>query len=208
MEQELSRPYRREDHENACPCKLCVTFDIAFAMQETGATGYDLPRLHANVTRQRERKLNWNLPDGHCLLCGGTAFNTWAIKDHYEIPRHNTKEVLDRTAARFYTSLLLHKDGAMFAVYKSYVERSRGWATLPFQEAKRRFIEWASQLMDLSPAKCIGVASRDIGDWVEIRLGYTELVEENREQRIARFIREAGEGRAQTSAGAGATGQV
>jgi hypothetical protein len=181
--------YRREDHDNACPCKLCVTFDIAFAMQETGAEGYRLEGLHSYITRRRNQKLNWELPDGHCILCGGTSFSAWHLGQHFEIHQHNTQA----KDGKWFTSLLLHKEGAMFAVYRQFVERQGGWGKLPYDQAKARFIQWASHMMDLNPYTCVGYASRDIGDWIELRLGYTQLVEETREQRIERYAREARE---------------
>lgn len=181
--------YDRSAHPNACPCKLCVTFDIAYACQETGATGRDLPAYHAYVTAQREKKLNWNLPDDHCILCGGSAMNAWAIGQHYQLARHNEQN----QNGKFYTSLLLHKDGPLIAVYRQFVAREGGWGKMPFDQAKARFTNWVAQLLDLLPEKAVGYASRDIGDWIEIRMGFTELVEENYEQRIERYRRTAGD---------------
>ena len=180
--------YSREAHPNACPCKLCVTFDIAFAVQENSAQGLQLDFYHAYLTTQRSKKLNWDLPDGHCILCGGTAMDAWHIGQHYEMKRFNEK-VMD---GKSFTSLLLHKDGPMIAVYKQFVAREGGWGKMPFDQAKARFTNWACQLSDLLPEKCIGYASRDIGDWIELRLGFTELVEENYEQRIERYRRAGG----------------
>jgi hypothetical protein len=179
--------YRREDHDHACPCKLCVTFDIVYAMQETGndfSAWADLPGF---LTRERSKKLNWDLPPGHCLVCGGTVLWAWNLGEHYQIARHNTQE----KDGKFYTSLMLHVGGPMYAVYRTYLVKTGGWGKLGPVESKKRFLTWASHLMDLSPEKCIGVASKDHGDWLEVRLGYTELVEENREQRIERYVRDA-----------------
>lgn len=197
MATELSLPYRREDHENACPCKLCVAFDIAYMAQTSGeqwASSVSAQGVFDWITRERSKKLNWDVPSDHCILCGGTRMDAWTLKDHYEIHRHNEQE----KDGRFYSSLLLHKDGSMFAVYKQYVEKSGGWDKIPFKDAKTRFVKWACQLMDLLPAKCTErFAARDIGDWIELRLEFTELVEETREQRIERYVREAGKGRDQ-----------
>jgi len=179
--------YKREDHDNACPCKLCVTFDIVFAMQETGNTFSTWADLPGFLTREREKKLNWDLPAGHCLVCGGTVLWAWHLGEHYQIARHNTQE----KDGKVYTSLMLHKGGPMYAVYSEYIRKEGGWGKLGPVESKRRFLTWASHLMDLLPEKCIGVASRDHGDWLEVRLGYTELVEENRDQRIERYARES-----------------
>lgn len=179
--------YNREDHDHACPCKLCVTFDIVYAMQETGLTFEGWSDLPGFLTRERSKKLNWDLPEGHCLVCGGTVLWAHNLGEHYQIARFNTKEV----DGKFYTSLMLHVGGPMYGVYREYLNKDRGWGKLPPAEAARRFRTWASHLMDLSPEKCIGVASKDHGDWMEIRLGYTELVEENRDQRIERYAREA-----------------
>lgn len=180
-------PYRREDHVNACPCKLCVTFDIAYAAERNLVSLDQWRDLVGFLTREREKKLNWDLPPDHCLICGGTTLSAWSMGEHYQLARHNTQE----KDGKFYTSLMLHVGGPMYAVYHTYIQKTGGWGKLGPVESKRRFIQWASHLMDLSPEKCIGVASKDHGEWLEVRLGYTELVEENRAQRIDRYRRDA-----------------
>jgi hypothetical protein len=175
--------YDRSAHEASCPCNYCIGFDIAFAKQEgLRAEQWQPEGLYNWLRNQRQKKLNWDLPDGHCLICGGTTIHAWYIKDHYEIKRYNTVE----KDGKFYTSMMIHKDSPIYAVYLRYVKREGLFAKQGYAESYQIFKVWVSQLLDLSPANCIGFASREHEDWIEIRLGFTKLVEETFEDRLAK----------------------
>jgi hypothetical protein len=162
----------RSAHEASCPCKLCVTFDVELAKQEGLRT--DLWRqsgLEQWIAKQRLKDLNWNLPVAHCILCGGSSLRSSTVMEHYEHKRWNEKEV----QGRIYTSLLVHKTGWQIASYKSFLALGRQSVT-----------DWACNYLDLSPLPCIGIASKEHEEWVEIRLGFIHLQVEDYEQRLAR----------------------
>lgn len=162
--------YDRSAHIAACPCKLCVTFDVLLAQSEGLRT--DLWRdLPGYVTTQRNRDLNWDLEPGHCILCGGFTPRSSTVMEHYERKRWNEKEI----AGKWYTSLLLHKAGWQIGSYRAFLQKGRQATQL-----------WACNFMDLSPLPCIGIASKEHDEWLEIRLGFTDLIIETYEQRTNR----------------------
>lgn len=166
----------RAQHEASCPCKLCIGYDIHVAVQDGLAVDHYKPGgLESLILLYRQRKLNWDLPSGHCLLCGGTSMSTHKIGEHHIIKRFNQKDHNNLHLC----SLLVHKQGALSGVIK----------LLSHDHLKLR--KWASHLQDLLPEKCIGLTTRDIGDWYEVRLAYSELVEDPIDRRIERRWRES-----------------
>src|SRR5690242_21564931 len=145
--------YDRSAHEASCPCNLCIGFDIQYAVQEgkLNKEHWKPGGLENWLYAMRHKKLNWDLPDGHCLICGGTTVHAWFVKDHYEIKRYNTIE----KDGKFYTSMMIHKESPIFAVYLRYVQREGLFAGDP-SKVYQIFKKWVCNLLDLLPEKCIG----------------------------------------------------
>ena len=166
--------YNRSEHEASCPCNFCTAYDILYAVQEKAI---DLKQfkpggLQELLIMYRNRKLNWDLPVHHCLLCGGTSFATSTVQDHHLYPRYNEKQI----GGRWLSSLLVHRQSAMIGAYNTIRVREPQYVPT-----------WAAQLMDLQPEKCVGIAIRDLPDWLELRLAFTELVADSYADRIERI---------------------
>lgn len=169
---EVLSQYDRTAHIASCPCKLCVTYDLLLAQSE-GLQMDQWRDLAGYITTQRSKDLNWDLPTSHCILCGGYTPRSSTVMEHYERKRWNEKEIEGKT----YTSLLLHKSGWQIGSYKSFLALGRP-----------RVTDWACNFLDLSSVPCIGIASKEHEEWLEVRLGFTQLVEETYDDRIGRRV--------------------
>lgn len=178
---------KRSDHNAACPCNFCTAHDADAYRQYRKAMNYQrlgdakmmgIPddvtyrNMELFLTTERNRNLNWNFEPGHCILCGGVDHGK--NLDHYLLARHNEKQVGDR----WYTSLLLHKFGHYIGVYRNMLMGQK------FSQAK--LINWCTLFLELNPEKCVVLAAKEHDEWVEIRLGFTELQEEDYDARVER----------------------
>jgi hypothetical protein len=168
---------RPDGHSAACPCKNCIAYDVARFKQERPHATWDPT---AWLEQDRNRDLNWDIEPGHCLLCGGiSAADTSA---HFMKERYNEKQV----GELWFTSLLIHKAGPWIRPYRDLLvasQRPRYPALKPLQE---RLADWACLFLELNPEKFTKLASREHEDWIELRLGFTELQDEDYEQRTKR----------------------
>lgn len=183
--------YDRSQHEASCPCIKCIAYDVQFAKQE-----------RPNITTEfwtkilemdRNRKLNWDLPVGHCILCGGTETCVWQLNEHFLIKRFNEKE----SNGQWLSSLMMHKQGSQIGAYKTVLKRLNEKAHVAGQlgigrvkSGRDQLLEWACNMMDLQLEKCKGFASREHDDWVELRLAFTEIIPETFLERTERRQRE------------------
>ena len=165
--------YDRSAHPASCPCKLCVTFDVALAVQDgvVDTRNWKLGGLEGWITWARSCSLNWDLPPTHCILCGGNIMKAWITSEHYEVKRYNTQAL----NGKFYTSWMISKHGGIIASYKSLLLRRR-----------KELIPWVAANLNLCSDHCTGIAAKEHEEWIEIRLAFTQLVEEDYARRVER----------------------
>jgi hypothetical protein len=148
-------------HSHRCPCNDCVRQD-ANDLVALGRKGWTPGGLPSYLQAHRSRPyLNWSHPPGHCAICGGDDLAAGLAEQHYWAAPYNAKAG-DHT---YTASLVLFEGGIFFKMAKGILDG---------KNPKQKIAEWTACFLGRRGQPCLGVATRDIANGLEIRMTFDE----------------------------------